>query len=147
MANYCAMKDHLYISYTSWIISRNKLDKPLERRINPYTSLGPTALSLTYKDQKSAIAVRRQLCDLGVKINQQLQPVFTSKNIADHLRATEEKPPLINQQSLVYESKCDLCDTNYMVTLATTFISELTNINIPWSGNTTGTSTSWHPST
>ena len=58
--------------------------------------------------------VRRQLGDLGTKINQELQPVFTSKKIADHLRVTEEKPPLINQQSVVYEFTYDLCDTNYI---------------------------------
>ena len=45
--------------------------------------------------------VRRQLGDLGTKINQELQPVLTSKKIADHLRVTEEKPSLINQQSVV----------------------------------------------
>ena len=42
------------------------------------------------KDQKSADVVRKQLGDLGTKINQQLQLVFTSKKIADHLRVTEE---------------------------------------------------------
>jgi len=57
------------------------------------------------KDQKSADVVRRQLGDLGTRINQQLQPVFTSKKIADHLRVTEEKRPLINQQSVLYEFK------------------------------------------
>ena len=41
---------------------------------------------------------------------------FSSRlnKIADHLRVTEEKPPLINQQSVVYEFICDLCDTNYI---------------------------------
>ena len=70
-------------------------------------------IRLPFKDQ-SADVVRRRLGDLGTKINQQLQPVFTSKKIADHLRVTEEKPPLINQQSVVYEFTCDLCDTNYI---------------------------------
>ena len=37
-----------------------------------------------------------------------------TSTIADHLRVTEEKPPLINQQSVVYEFICDLCDTNYI---------------------------------
>ena len=32
VANYCPVKDDLYVTYTSWIISWNKLDKPLERR-------------------------------------------------------------------------------------------------------------------
>ena len=40
--------------------------------------------------------------------------MFTSKNIADHLNVTEEKPPLINEQGVVYEFTCDLCDTNYI---------------------------------
>ena len=40
--------------------------------------------------------------------------MFASKKIADHLKVTEEKPPLINQQSVVYEFTCDLCDTNYI---------------------------------
>ena len=63
----------------------------------------PVRMTLPFKDQKSADVVRRRLGDLGTKINQQLQPVFTSK-----------KPPLINQQSVVYEFTCDLCNTNYI---------------------------------
>jgi len=34
--------------------------------------------------------------------------------MADHRRVTEQKPPLINQQSVVYEFTCDLCNTNYI---------------------------------
>ncbi|XP_068720446.1 uncharacterized protein [Montipora capricornis] len=68
----------------------------------------PVRITLPFKDQKSADVVRRQLGDLGTKINQQLQPVFTSKKIINHLRVTEEEPPLINQQSVVYEFTCDL---------------------------------------
>ena len=90
----------------------NRLQHPPDQVTT--SSDSPIRIIMPYKDQKSADAVRRQLCDLEVKINQQLQPVFTSKKIADHLRVTEEKPPLINQQSVVYEFKCDLCDTNYI---------------------------------
>ena len=65
---------------------------------------------MPFKEQRSANVVLRQLGDLGTKkTNQKLQPVFTSKKIADHLRVTEEKPPLIKQQSVVYEFTCDLC--------------------------------------
>ncbi|XP_068707356.1 uncharacterized protein [Montipora foliosa] len=75
----------------------------------------PVRITLPFKDQKSADVVRRQLGDLGTKINQQLQPVFTSKKNIDHLRVTEEKPPLmVNQQSVVNEFTCDLCDANYI---------------------------------
>ena len=90
----------------------NRLQHPKDPVQTPSDS--PVRITLPFKDQKSADVVRRQLGDLGTKINHQLQPVFTSKNIADHLRVTEEKPPLINQQSVVYELICDLCDTNYI---------------------------------
>ena len=75
----------------------------------------PVRITLAFKHQKSADVLRTQLGDLGTKINQQLQPVFTSKNmLPDHLRVTEEKPSLINQQSVVYEFIRDFCDTNYI---------------------------------
>ena len=90
----------------------NRLQHPTDPVQIPSDS--PVRITLPFKDQKSADVVRRQLGDLGTEINQQLQPVFTSKKIADHLRLTEEKPPLINQQSVVYEFICDLCDTNYI---------------------------------
>ena len=58
--------------------------------------------------------VHRQLPKLRRKINQDLQPIFTSKKTIDELRITELKPPLVNQQSEVYEFKCDLCNTKYI---------------------------------
>ena len=58
--------------------------------------------------------VRKRLRDLGRKIDYELQPIFKSKNIVDGLRETELKPSIVNQQSVVYEYKCDLCDTNYI---------------------------------
>ena len=58
--------------------------------------------------------VRRQLSDLGKNINSDIRPVFTSKKIADDIRVAEAKPPLINQQCVVYEFKCDLCDADYV---------------------------------
>ena len=69
---------------------------------------------MPYKDQKSADVVRKQLHDLGRKIDHELQPLFMSEKIADDLRETELKPPIVNQQSVVYEFKCDLCDANYI---------------------------------
>lgn len=64
----------------------------------------PIRTIMPYKDQKSADVVRKQLCDLGRKIDHELQPIFTSRKIVDDLRETELKPPiLVNQQSVVYE--------------------------------------------
>ena len=38
----------------------------------------------------------RQFSDLGLKIDNELQPVFTGKKIIDDLCVTELKPPLVN---------------------------------------------------
>jgi len=49
-------------------------------------------LTIPYKDEKSADVVRKQLRDLGRKIDYELQPILTSKKIVDDLRETELKP-------------------------------------------------------
>ena len=66
------------------------------------------------QDQKSTDSVRRQLSDLGRKIDRVLQPVFTSRKISEDLKVTETKPSLVNQQCIVYEFKCSSCDANYI---------------------------------
>ena len=90
----------------------SRLQHPTDPVKTPANS--PVRITLPFKDQKSADVVHRRLGDLGTKINQQLQPVLTNKKIANHLKVTDEKPPLINQQSVVYEFTSDLCDTNYI---------------------------------
>ena len=84
------------------------------RDLNHTPTDSPLRISLSYKDQKSADQLRGQLCHLGRKINHPLQPIFTSRKIIDDLRETELKTTLVNQQSVVYEFKCDLCDANYI---------------------------------
>ena len=37
--------------------------------------------------------------------------MLTSKKIVDEIKVTESKPPLIKEQCVVYEYKCDLCET------------------------------------
>ena len=46
----------------------------------------PVRIILPFKDQRSAGTVRRQLSDLGKKINNDLRPLFTSKKIADEIK-------------------------------------------------------------
>ena len=46
-------------------------------------------------------------------ISRVLQPVFTSRKISKGLKITETKLSLVNQQSVVYESKCNSCDANF----------------------------------
>ena len=69
---------------------------------------------LPFKDQKSADAVKRQLSDLSNKIGHTLQPVFKSRKIREDLKMCEPKPPIISQQCVVYNYKCDLCDAEYV---------------------------------
>ena len=71
-------------------------------------------LCLPFKDQKLADRVRRQLTDLSRKINHEVQPIFTSRKLAQELKVPEVKPSVVNQQCVVYEYKCDLCDANYV---------------------------------
>ncbi len=57
---------------------------------------------LPFKDQTSADGVKKQLSDLSKKIDHTLQLVFKSRKICEDLKMREPKPPLINQQSVVY---------------------------------------------
>ena len=34
--------------------------------------------------------------------------------ISDEIKVTEPKPPLVNEQCVVFEYKCDLCDADYV---------------------------------
>ena len=74
----------------------------------------PVLITLPFKDQKSADSVRKQLNDLGKKIDRVIQPVFTNRKISEDLKVTETKPSLVNQQCVVYEFQCNSCDSNYI---------------------------------
>jgi len=69
----------------------------------------PVRIPLPFKDQRSANKLREQLSDLSRKINTEVHPVFTSHKIKDELKAKEPKPPIVNQQNVVYFFKCDCC--------------------------------------
>ena len=43
-----------------------------------------------------------------------VHPIFVSHKIKQHLKLHEVRPPIVNQQSLVYQFKCDLCDAGYV---------------------------------
>ena len=71
-------------------------------------------ISLPFKDQVAANAVRKQLRDLSHKIGPTLQPVFVSKKLGQDLRPKEIKPSIVNKQCVVYQFSCDLCDADYV---------------------------------
>ena len=45
---------------------------------------------------------------------QLIQPVFVSHKIEQDLKLREAKPPIVNQQCLVYKFECELCDAGYV---------------------------------
>ena len=67
-----------------------------------------------FKDQVSANMVKRQMRDLSSKIGIDEQPIYTSKKLEQDLKLKEIRPRIVNQHSIVYCFKCDLCDSNYV---------------------------------
>ena len=53
----------------------------------------PLRIPLPFKDQRSANKLCEQLRDLSQKINTEVHPVFTSRQIKDELKPKEPKPP------------------------------------------------------
>ena len=78
------------------------------------TTENTTRIVMPFKDQESANIVKTQLKDLSVKLQTIVQPVFTSRKIAQELPTSEPKPQLIDQQCVVYNFKCDQCDAGYV---------------------------------
>jgi len=85
-----------------------------QEQVRDVQASAPVRIIRPFKDQRSADTVRRQLSDLGKKINSDLRPVFTSNETTDEIKVAEAEPPLINQQCVVYEFRCDLCDADYV---------------------------------
>ena len=77
-------------------------------------------ISLPFKDQVAANAVRKQSRDLSYlsylsyKIGPILQPVFVSKKLGQDLKPKEIKPSIVNKQCVAYSFSCDLCDADYV---------------------------------
>ena len=69
------------------IVNRFILEKtsPTQTTLN-LTTVNIARVALPFKDQKVADTVRRQLNDLGSKINVSFQPVFLSKKLEDELK-------------------------------------------------------------
>ena len=74
-----------------------------------------TRIVIPFKDQDSANIVKTQLKDLSIKLQTTIQPVFVSRKIGQDLQGCENKPQLVNQQCVVYQFKCNLCDTGSYV--------------------------------
>ena len=67
-----------------------------------------------FKDQISVDFARKQLKDLSLKVHTTIQSVFVSRKIEQERSVKETKPPLVNQQCVVYGFQCGLCDAGYV---------------------------------
>ena len=76
---------------------------------NPYRSanLEPDG------ERESAMSLGRILWSL--ELHTKVQPVFVSKKIGQDLHECETKPQVVNQQCVVYQFQCNLCDTGRYV--------------------------------
>ena len=81
---------------------------------NPHHTDDTIRVVLPFNDQISADIVRKQLKDLSLKVHTTIQPVFVSRKIEQELSVKETKPPVVNQQCVVYDFQCDLCDAGYV---------------------------------
>ena len=92
----------------------------------------PIRIIMPYKDQKSADVVRKQLRDLGRKIDHELQPIFTSKKIVDDLRETALKPPIVITSRALFMNLNLVCVIQIILgTHAAIYTNVLRSTNIP----------------
>jgi len=52
--------------------------------------------------------------DLSQKAGTTIQPVFIRKKLGQDLNRKEIKPPIANQQRVVYVFSCDICHADYV---------------------------------
>ena len=74
----------------------------------------PIRVVIPFKDQVSANIVKKRLTDLSLKVKTTIQPVFISRKLKEDLKFWEVKPAIANQQCLVYQFQCNLCDAGYV---------------------------------
>ena len=55
-----------------------------------------------------------KLKDLSLKTQTVIQLVFVSSKIHREIKVHQKKPPIVNQQCVVYKFQCDLCDASYV---------------------------------
>ena len=105
--------DNLVNSTISQFVATKASDQPVSApAISDRSDL--IRVVLLFKDQVSADGVRTQLKGLSQKIQTTVQPVFVSQKIGRDLKVREAKPPIVNQQCLIYKFECDLCDAGYV---------------------------------
>ena len=103
---------HLVDSTVKTFLNSRVTDQSLLR--SKSTTENTIRVVIPFKDQDSANIVKTQLKDLSVKLQVNVQPVFTSRKVAHEFPTNEPKPQLIDKQCVVYNFKCDQCDAGYV---------------------------------
>ena len=75
---------------------------------NPRDDSPTVMVPLPFKYQQSANSVKKQMQILSTNIGVQVKPVFQTKKIGQILALKEKKPPIVNNQCMVYKFECDL---------------------------------------
>ena len=100
-----------FLSLLNWL-SNSDYSSTLDAKTKSDETLRD--VSIPFKDQVSANMVKRQMRDLSSKIGIDVQPIYSSKKLEQDLKVNEIKPRIVNQHSVVYCFKCDLCGSNYV---------------------------------
>ncbi|PFX28126.1 hypothetical protein AWC38_SpisGene7167 [Stylophora pistillata] len=106
---------HLINSAINTFINSRIADQQPLQALGRLAKNDVTRVVIPFKDQDSANIVKTQLKDLSIKLQTTIQPVFVSRKIGQDLKECETKPQLVNQQCVVYQFKCNLCDTGSYV--------------------------------
>ena len=104
---------HLVNSNIKSLVDSKVCDQ--QRPLSPAKETDDTVrVVLPFKDQISADIVKEQLKDLSLKVNTTIKPVFASGKIEQELNVKKANPPIVNEQCVVYNFQCDLCDAGYV---------------------------------
>ena len=107
---------HHLINSTITLINSRVADQKLLQVSGRLAGNDVTRVIIPFKNQDSAnMIVKMQLKDLSIKLQTTIQPVFVSRKIGQDLKKCETRPQLVNQQCVVYQLKCNLCDTGSYV--------------------------------
>ena len=74
-----------------------------QRPLSPAEETDDTVrVVVPFKDQISPDIVKEKLKDLSLKVNTTIQSVFPSRKIEQELNVKETKPPIVNEECVVY---------------------------------------------
>ena len=95
-------------------LSRRSITLINTQLIHQFAFRHADAVNLALLRAGITLYVKQQLNNLSSKLNVTVQPVFVSPKLEQQLKRHEIKPPIVNQQCIVYEFKCNLCDAGYV---------------------------------